>query len=178
MLRTLISRVRVPVGFVMATLYFYVCHPTPASLFLGCVIALLGIIIRAWASGHLYKNQRVATSGAYAFTRNPLYLGSFIIGLGFCLVTRSYSITAIFVIIFASLYIPLMQHEKEHLRSAFGNNYAQYEASVPLFFPRLTPSTYSPGRFSFQQYLANKEYKALLGYLGALVLLLLKLRIS
>ena len=105
-LRAVISRIRVPVGFVMAILYFYVCQPTPLSLIGGCSIALLGIILRAWASGHLYKNQRVATSGAYAFTRNPLYLGSFIIGLGFCLVTRSYSITAVFVILFAAFYFP------------------------------------------------------------------------
>ena len=62
-----------------------------------------------------------------------------------------------------------MQQEKEYLRSAFGSDYAQYEAGVPLFFPRLTPSEHSQGQFSFHQYLANKEYKALLGYFGALV---------
>ena len=162
----------------MAILYFYVCQPTPVSLIGGGAIALLGIILRAWASGHLYKNQRVATSGAYAFTRNPLYLGSFLIGLGFCLVTRSYSVTAVFVIVFAILYVPLMQYEKAHLRSAFGSNYAQYEARVPLFFPRLTPSKHSQGQFSFHQYLTNKEYKALLGYFGALVVLYLKMRLS
>ena len=178
MLRNVISRIRVPAGFVMAVLYFYVCQPTPLSLTWGCSIALLGIILRAWASGHLHKNQSLATSGAYAFTRNPLYLGSLIIGVGFCLVTRSYSITAVFVLLFAVSYFPVMLQEKEYLRSTFGSDYAQYEAGVPLFFPRLTPSKYSPGHFNFQQYLANKEYKALLGYLGALVLLLLKMRIS
>ena len=174
----MISRIRVPAGFVMAILYFYVCQPTPLSLTRGCSIALLGIILRAWASGHLHKNQSMATSGAYAFTRNPLYLGSFIIGVGFCLVTRSYGITAVFVILFAATYIPVMQQEKEYLRSAFGSDYVQYEAGVPLFFPRLAPPKYSPGQFSFHQYLANKEYKALLGYFVALLLLLLKMKIS
>jgi protein-S-isoprenylcysteine O-methyltransferase Ste14 len=162
----------------MAILYFWVCQPMPLSLVLGGTVALLGIILRAWASGHLYKNQRVATSGAYAFTRNPLYLGSFIIGLGFCLVTRSYLVVTVFVILFAALYVPLMQHEKQHMRSVFGLDYAQYESGVPLFFPRLIPSRHSQGQFSLRQYLSNKEYKALLGYLGAMILLFLKMRIS
>ena len=178
MLRALVSRIRVPVGFVMAILYFYVCQPTPLSLLWGAGIALFGIILRAWASGHLYKNQRMATSGAYAYTRNPLYLGSFIIGLGFCLVTRSYGITAIFVILFAILYIPLMQHETEHMRAVFGSEYARYEAGVPSFLPRLTPSKDVPTPFSFHQYVANKEYKALLGYVAALGLLFLKMSLS
>ena len=165
-------------GFVLAILYFYLCQPTLPSLGWGGAIALLGIALRAWAAGQLYKNQRIATSGAYAYTRNPLYLGSFIIGLGFCAVTRSYGIVAVFVIFFATLYVPLMQLEMEHLRAAFSNDYAQYEAGVPLFFPRLIPSRHGADQFSFHQYIANKEYKALLGYLGALGLLLLKMKSS
>ncbi|MFN8006584.1 MAG: isoprenylcysteine carboxylmethyltransferase family protein [Terriglobia bacterium] len=162
----------------MALLYFYICQPIFVSFLWGSWIALLGILLRAWASGHLYKNQRVATSGPYAFTRNPLYLGSFIIGLGFCLIARSYAATGIFVFLFAVLYIPSMQRETEYLRETFGAVYSHYEAGVPVFFPRWTPFPCLPNSFNFHQYFANKEYKAGLGYLGALALLLLKMRLA
>ena len=162
----------------MALLYFYFCRPISKSFLWGACIALLGILIRAWASGHLYKNRQVATSGPYAYTRNPLYLGSLIIGLGFCLISRSYAATVIFVILFAILYIPLMRQETEYLRKSFGTAFSEYEAGVPAFFPRLTPFLCLPSSFSFHQYVANKEYKAGLGFLGALALLLLKMRLT
>jgi protein-S-isoprenylcysteine O-methyltransferase Ste14 len=176
-LRDLISRIRVPLGFVLAFFYFLYCLPTLKSLAWGSTIALIGVGIRAWASGHLHKNERLATSGPYAYTRNPLYFGSFIIGLGFCAVTRSYTVAALYVILFAVLYIPIMQKEAEHLRTVFGNDYLQYEAGVPLFFPRLKPSTRSTAPFTIQQYFTNKEYNALVGYLGALALLFLKMKL-
>ena len=165
-------------GFALAIFYFYFCQPTLKSLCLGAALALSGVILRAWASGHLYKNQRIATSGPYASTRNPLYVGSFIIGLGFCVIAGNYTVAAIFIPLFAAVYIPVMLQETKHLRTLFGQEYSQYEAEVPLFFPRLTPFRRSGDHFSFRQYLANREYEALLGYLGALAILLLKMGLS
>ena len=178
MLRPVISRIRVPVGFALAIFYFYYCQPRPKSLSWGAGIALLGVVLRAWSAGHLYKNQKIATSGPYAYTRNPLYLGSLIIGLGFCVIAGSLIISIVFVTLFAALYIPVMQQERNDLRTAFGQDYLRYEKNVPLFFPRPLGSSLSTNEFRFHQYLANKEYEALLGYLGALAILILKMRLS
>lgn len=178
MLSPIISRIRVPVGFGLAIFYFCFCQPKLKSLIWGAVIALLGVALRAWAAGHLYKNQRIATSGPYAYTRNPLYLGSLVIGLGFCVIAASFIMTAIFLSLFAILYIPVMRQEQNDLRTAFGEHYSRYEANVPLFIPRRFASSSGTREFSFRQYLANKEYEALLGYLGALAILIIKMGLS
>ena len=82
---TWIQRWRVPLGFLCAALFILFARPRPMTLAVGAGVSLLGLLLRAWASGHLRKNDALATSGPYAYTRNPLYLGSFIMGLGFTL---------------------------------------------------------------------------------------------
>src|SRR5262249_8349192 len=78
----LIQRLRVPIGFISAILFVIISRPTWRSLAIGAPIALAGALIRAWASGHLRKNAELAVSGPYAFTRNPLYFGSFVMAAG------------------------------------------------------------------------------------------------
>ena len=80
-----IRRLRVPLGFLFAGLYLVFARPTPGSLLLGMPLALAGLIVRGWAAGHIVKNERLATSGPYAHTRNPLYFGSFLIAAGFAI---------------------------------------------------------------------------------------------
>src|SRR5262249_60426591 len=78
----LIQRLRVPVGFITAILFVFFSRPTWRSLAAGVPITLCGALYRAWASGHLRKNAELAVSGPYAFTRNPLYFGSFVMAAG------------------------------------------------------------------------------------------------
>src|SRR5438270_686531 len=77
------QRWRVPLGFACAALFFLLSRPRLLTLAIGGAVAVMGLALRAWASGYLRKNDELATSGPYAHTRNPLYLGSFLIGLGF-----------------------------------------------------------------------------------------------
>ena len=129
--------------------------------------------MRAWATGHLRKNDRLAVSGPYALTRNPLYFGSFLIGIGFSLAGRDVNILVVFLLCFAVLYGPVMQQEIETMKHLFAEQYSGYEKHVPLFFPRLhMPEGLS--NFSFERYLQNREYQALLGFLAALGLLAVK----
>jgi hypothetical protein len=88
-------RIRVPLGFLFAALYVWLAHPTWRSIIAGSSIAVVGLVTRALASGHVRKNEQLATIGPYAYTRNPLYLGSLIIAMGFALASRSWIITAI-----------------------------------------------------------------------------------
>jgi len=71
------KRLRLPLGFILGISYLIFARPTPLTLAVGGGIALIGVIVRAWASGHISKNERLATTGPYAHTRNPLYFGSF-----------------------------------------------------------------------------------------------------
>lgn len=176
--KALLSRIRVPAGFVFAALYLYFSTPSNESIWIGGSLALFGILIRAWATGHIQKNDELTVSGPYALTRNPLYLGSFVIGLGFSIAGGNLAMPAMFLACFAAIYAPVMQREMEYLKHKFPSEYERYQATVPMFFPRLTPEGMGQGRFSFQRYVKHREYQALAGFVGALTFLILKLHIS
>ena len=176
--KPLLSRIRVPAGFVFAVLYLYFSTPSNQSLWLGGGLAFVGILFRAWATGHIRKNDELTVSGPYALTRNPLYLGSFVIGLGFSIAGGKLIIPAVFLGCFAAIYAPVMQREMEYLKHKFPSEYERYQATVPLFFPRLTPERIGQGQFSFHRYMKHREYQALAGFVAAISFLILKLHIS
>src|ERR1044072_2657620 len=74
---TWIQRWRVPLGFLCGAAFIFFARPTPKAFAIGASVSLLGLALRAWAAGHIRKNAQLATSGPYAFTRNPLYLDCF-----------------------------------------------------------------------------------------------------
>ena len=168
-----VSSLRVPTGFLLAAIYFYYSDPSWQSLAIGGSIAFLGLMVRAWATGYLRKNDRLAVRGPYALTRNPLYFGSFLIGIGFSLAGRDLHILVIFLVCFAVLYGTAMQREIETLENLFAEQYSEYQEQVPLFFPRLRVKP-NLGDLSFGRYVKNREYQALLGFLAALTLLAVK----
>jgi protein-S-isoprenylcysteine O-methyltransferase Ste14 len=173
-LRVNLTRIRVPAGFLLAALYFYVAHPTLKSLVAGCAVALVGLVVRAWATGHIIKNDALAMSGPYAYTRNPLYFGSFLIGVGFSLAGGNPAVLVVFLIGFGTLYGSVMQQEMDFLSQKFLADYDRYQGAVPLFFPQLRPARLSATRFSFARYRNHREYQALLGFIVAIVVLFVK----
>ena len=175
------TRSRVPLGFVFAAAYFWFARPTWMSLGIGFAIAAMGVLVRALASGHIRKNAALATTGPYAYTRNPLYLGSIIIAVGFVVAARNIWIGVAALAMFTFIYLPVITAEEKYLRTAFPG-YAQYASEVPRFLPRLTPYRADVGadddapHFSSALYLRHREYNAALGailMLGALVLKML-----
>ena len=137
--------------------------PTPRSLIIGLPISLAGLALRAWAAGHLAKNQRLATSGPYAFTRNPLYLGTLVTALGLAAAGHSIGLAFLFAALFALVYLPAIELEEQHL-NAILPGYSEFAARVPLLFPRW-PAGLGPHAFSFALYRKNREYQALAGWL-------------
>lgn len=133
----------------------------------GALVSILGILIRAWASGHIRKNQNLAVSGPYAFTRNPLYAGSFLLGVGFTVASGVWWLALVFIILFLGIYLPVMRVEAEDLTTIFGADFEEYKRHVPLFFPRLTPWKKSTEKFDFQLYLRYREYRAAFGLVFA-----------
>lgn len=145
-----------------------------ATLFIGGAIALLGLAFRAWSAGHIRKNDALATSGPYAHTRNPLYLGSFVLGLGFTIASGRPWLGLLFAALFLGIYLPVMRVEASTLSQLFGDDYARYAAAVPLFIPRITayrdPKT-AGVKFDPGLYLRYREYQAALGLALAWIVL-------
>src|ERR1700729_2669141 len=109
-------RIRVPLGFVFAVLYLWLARPTWQFMLIGSIGIAPGLVIRALASGHVRKNESLATSGPYAYTRNPLYLGSLLIGLGFAVAAGSWWVCAALGVMFFAIYLPVIRDEEKFLR--------------------------------------------------------------
>lgn len=172
------GRLRLPLGFALGAVYLLAARPTPRRLAVGVSLALLGILLRAWAAGHISKNRKLATSGPYAYTRNPLYLGSFVIALGFAL-AWSWGALLLVAALFLVVYLPVMQHEAVTLASLFPDEYRDYAANVPVFLPRLTPwrsAAARPEPFKFELYMRHGEWKAAVGYAVAVLWLVYRVQ--
>jgi len=160
-------RIRVPLGFVFAIVYFWLARPTWRFIALGAILILPGLLIRALASGHVRKNEALATSGPYAYTRNPLYLGSLLIGIGFAVAARSWWVGVALAVMFFAIYLPVIRDEEAFLRQKFPG-FDEYARRVPRMLPRMFPrlsQRASPDEsgFSLDLYLKHREYNALLG---------------
>lgn len=170
-------RIRVPLGFAFAIFYFWLAHPTWRFLGFGAIAVVPGLLLRALASGHVHKNEALATSGPYAYTRNPLYLGSLLIGMGFAIAARSWWIGLALVVVFFAIYLPVIRDEEKFLRSQFPE-FDDYAKHVPRLFPRLT--AYRTGKnegagFSAELYLKHREWNAFWGTLAMTAALAFKL---
>jgi protein-S-isoprenylcysteine O-methyltransferase Ste14 len=169
-----LQRIRVPLGFLFAIAFVIFSRPTFWTLVVGGAIAVVGVLIRAWASGHIDKASTLAVSGPYAYTRNPLYLGSFILGLGFTVAAGVWWLALLFSVWFLGIYLPVMRVEVDDIRSIFGAEFDEYERNVPIFLPRPTPWKRSDRKFDSSLYLRYREYRAAIGAVIALAALSLK----
>ena len=170
-------RIRVPLGFAFAVLYFWLAQPSRRSLALGLLGIVPGLLVRALASGHVRKNEALTTSGPYAYTRNPLYLGSLLIGLGFAVAARSWWIGGALIAMFVGIYLPVIRDEEVFLRNKFPD-FAQYERNVPRIVPRIRGTRDRSGgstEFSIDLYFKHREYNALLGSVAMLAGLIAKM---
>jgi protein-S-isoprenylcysteine O-methyltransferase Ste14 len=171
----MVARLRVPSGFLIVIVFAWFSHPTSESMLWGVPVSLAGLALRAWAAGCLAKNQQLATGGPYAYTRNPLYIGTLLVAAGLAISARSIWLAALFAAVFLFVYLPVIQNEEQHLRSLFPD-YAAYADRVPALWPRLTPArTENPNPFRASLYLRNQEYQAGLGFLAGMLFLLWKM---
>jgi protein-S-isoprenylcysteine O-methyltransferase Ste14 len=164
-------------GFALAITYLVFSRPARSSLIAGGAIALIGLTVRGWAAGCLEKGRRLTVSGPYAYTRNPLYLGSLLIGAGFAWAGRSWLLGLAFVALFVFVYWPVIRSEESFLRQQFGEAYDRYASQVPLLFPLHRRRGGSHEGFLWSQYKKNREYEAALGYLAGIAFLILKMEL-
>jgi protein-S-isoprenylcysteine O-methyltransferase Ste14 len=170
-----VAKLRVPSGFLIVIVFAVFSHPTARSLAIGLPISVLGLSLRAWAAGSLAKNRQLATGGPYAYTRNPLYIGTLLVAAGLAIASRSPWLGALFAAVFLFVYLPVIQLEEQHLRRLFPE-YEAYAAEVPALFPRLRRfSPKNPNPFRVGLYLTNKEYQAGVGLIAGMLFLFWKM---
>jgi protein-S-isoprenylcysteine O-methyltransferase Ste14 len=176
-------RYRVPIGFLFAVAYLWLLKSnTPQNLIPCIVLVALGCALRSWAAGYLFKGKRVAIGGPYAYVRNPLYVGSFLIGAGFCLGFYQEPLPPsvlvfwlIYIFGFVLLYAAKGHSEEDELAKALGPDYVIYRSRVPAFIPvRGRVSGLGHQHFSLELYRRNREYQCILGSLAILFLILWK----
>jgi protein-S-isoprenylcysteine O-methyltransferase Ste14 len=167
-----VARLRVPAGFLMLAAFAWFSHPTAATLAWGIPMSFCGLALRAWAAGHLAKNQRLAQSGPYAATRNPLYLGTLITALGLAAAGNSAALALLFAALFVLVYLPAIELEEQHL-CAILPGYREYASQVPLLAPHW-PKNWGTDTFSPPLYVKNQEYQALIGWLSGVAWLAIR----
>jgi protein-S-isoprenylcysteine O-methyltransferase Ste14 len=177
---TFFARWRVRVGYLLAIVVLVLARPTPQSIAIGGAVGVIGLWVRALAAGHLHKQEMLTVSGPYAHTRNPLYLGSAILTAGAAVAMNSWIAAALLIGYFALFYSVVMRKEEGELRFHHGAAFDEYAKAVPLFFPRVTAAKLGLGvelAFSFSQYKKNREFRAAIGFLLLLVLLVVEWRL-
>ena len=167
----MIQRLRVPLGFVIAAAVLYLATPHALTILIGLPIAFAGALLRAMAAGIIRKDSKLATAGPYAWTRNPLYFGSFLLTVGFAIMSGSWIAALILIIPSLVIYPNVIRNEEAHLERLFPEDFRRYRDSVPRFIPRLGRFERS---FSFKQYRANREYNTAIGFAAVLVVFILK----
>lgn len=165
--------------WVLIVPFVLMARPTLAALASGALLACPGVLLRGWAAGFIRKDRELSVCGPYAHTRNPLYLGSFLIGLGVALASGRWELLVLFGAFYLLVYGAVMRAEARFLEERFGERYALWAREVPLFLPRLVPwrgsADQGGARFTFERWRRNREYQAVLGVLAGFLFLTAKL---
>jgi len=178
-------------AWLLAIPFLVFSRPTPEALAAGATVAALGLLLRAWAAGAIRKDEVLTTTGPYAFLRHPLYVGSFLVGIGLSVAGGHWIWLALVIAFFAAVYRPVVVAERERLTGLFGSRYLEYAEAVPALVPRLTPyrpsaevtsgaprtgSPVTSRGFDWSRYMGHREWEALLGTAAAFAVLAAKLR--
>lgn len=168
-------------AWLLAAAFVLLARPTPKLLLAGAALALLGVLLRGWAAGTIHKDRELSTGGPYAYTRNPLYLGSLLIGLGVAVASGRWELLLLFGAFYAVVYGTVIRTEARALEERFGARYAGWASEVPLLLPRLLPRRgigagegHGAG-FTFERWRRNREYQAALGVLAGFLYLAARL---
>src|SRR5436309_2449571 len=148
-----LARRRVPLGFAAGAIVVWLAKPTPRSLIVGGLLALVGEAIRVWAAGHLRKSREVTMSGPYRLVRHPLYFGSSSMGVGLALASDSFVAAGIIIIYLATTITAAIRREERFLREAFGDRYDQYQRGAAA-------ADCTRRAFSVQLAIANREHRS------------------
>jgi protein-S-isoprenylcysteine O-methyltransferase Ste14 len=174
-LKNLVSHNRIWVSAVIGIVIYLAARPTSLSMGIGLPVILLGEAVRVWSSGHIVKNDSLTTSGPYRLTRNPLYLGNFFLGLGFSIMSGLPLIIFLFIPIFLFIYQATIAEEEKFLSQKYGEAFKAYQKTVPRFFPKMSLSAFSTGRFSWSLVRKHREANTWIAIVVGVLLFLFKM---
>jgi protein-S-isoprenylcysteine O-methyltransferase Ste14 len=160
------SAIRLRSVWLLVPLFLVLADPSDRLLLAGAALAAVGGLVRGWAACTIRKNKILTTTGPYAHTRNPLYLGSSLVGLGVVVGSGSLGLLVVFLAFFTLVYRRTIRDEERHLEELFGEDYRHYAAAVPAFVPRLRPYRgvgREATRFSLRHYFGQREWELVLG---------------
>jgi protein-S-isoprenylcysteine O-methyltransferase Ste14 len=169
------QKTRVPFGVIFGMIFLLMMRPSPSSLWIGGTIALAGALLRLWAAGHIEKGTALTRGGPYAFTRNPLYFGSFIMAMGILAAGREFWLFLPFGAFFLFFYLPVMRVEEQGLLYTFGDTFQEYSRQVPLFFPSVRAINIDASTFSWSRVVRNREHRNVAGFILIIVILMLRM---
>ncbi|SDF98112.1 Protein-S-isoprenylcysteine O-methyltransferase Ste14 [Terriglobus roseus] len=171
----LVRRIRVPLGFVFAALFLWLARPSFLSLALSLLLVVPGLWLRGYAAGYVKKNAELTQTGPYAYTRNPLYLGSVMAAFGFAFASRRWELVVLLALLFVVIYGPVILSEERFLRGHFAD-FDEYASRVPRLLPRFTPAPAPAGQtsagFDAERYKKHREYNSVMGAAGIYATLL------
>ena len=113
-------------------------------------------------------------AGPYAYVRNPLYLGSIVIGIGFAIAARDMWVAVAIILLFVVIYLPVIRSEEAFLRGQFPE-YEDYARRVPSLLPRTLLFRQIMSGFSRELYFSHREYNSVLGAVAMLAALVVKI---
>jgi hypothetical protein len=173
-----LARLRVALGFACGVLVLWLAEPTRDSLLAGGAVACLGEALRIWAAGHLHKAREVTSSGPYKWSAHPLYVGSSVMGVGLAIASGRGIVAALIAVYLIVTLTVAARTEEGFLRRAFGDSYDRYKRGDAAARPHGDGGEDRAGdsgrRFSVAQAIANREHRALIGLVVAVLLLALK----
>ena len=169
-------RQRVAAALPLAVAGVWLARPTVAGLAVGGAISAVGLAVRGLAASRLDKNETLATSGPYAVTRHPLYLGSTLVLAGLIVAAQSWILAALGAVYLALFYPATMAREDRKLRARHGAAFDAWAARVPRFWPRLVSLRTVAEGCSWARYRKSREYRAVLAVALGMALLSLKLQ--
>jgi len=163
----------------MAAVFLVFAQPSRRSLAWSLLLVLPGLWLRGYAAGYVKKNSELTRTGPYAYTRNPLYLGSMLLAAGFAWAAGRWWLAVLLVAMFLAIYVPVIRSEEAFLRGAFAE-FEEYAKRVPRLLPRLTAARFDDlsgpaGRFRAERYRHHREYNAAMGAAMIYIALLLRM---
>jgi hypothetical protein len=183
-LKPALRTLRLRGAWLLAAAFVLLARPTPKPLLAGAALALLGVLLRGWAAGTIHKDRELTTGGPYAHTRNPLYLGSLLIGLGAAVASGRWELLLLFGAFYAVVYGTVIRAEARALEERFGARYVGWASEVPPLLPRLLPHRGSgadaagAAGFTLERWRRNREYEAALGVLAGFLYLIARMRLD
>ncbi|HHX39816.1 MAG TPA: isoprenylcysteine carboxylmethyltransferase family protein [Armatimonadetes bacterium] len=146
-----VARRRTLLLVILPLIGMLVAEPRPALYLVGVMAVVAGQAMRFWAAGYIVKATQLTTTGPYAHVRNPLYLGSLLITLGWGTMSGRLVVAVVLLAVFALTHALAIRSEESYLGERFGEEFDDYCRRVPRLFPRLRPGASGSGNYSWRR---------------------------